>query len=499
VKESATMKHVVVAGGGIVAWSAAAALKRHIPSLQVTVVSCPVPADALADRMISTLPSIAGFHEDLGLSEGDTIYRAKSGLRIGTLFENWTAGLPSYVHAYGSYGTAVEGIPFHQLWLRARAEGVTRQFDRFCVAAELGRLGRIGSVVESTKPAPQIGYGLHLTLERYHALMRDYALHLGAAERSCRRFEPKLRAEDGFIDALVLDDALSVAGDLFVDCTGPAASVRAALDDGFNEWGLWLSTDRLIFTQGQPDHDAPMLDRAVATAAGWQWETSSPSRSSRGAVYSSAHANGEDVLRGLGGSPADAIEIGIRPGRWGDPWLRNCVAIGDAAVTLEPLEWTNLHLAHSQIDRLISMMPGKDCAPVELAEYNRQCGVEADRARDFICMHYLTARRDDPFWKDAAAMEPPTSLEHTLVLFAERGRLPYYEEETFSRDSWAAVLLGQGFEPRRTDPLASSLPLDRLRLELARYSEFVRGFVGAQPMYVDYMSNLHNRASDERA
>jgi tryptophan halogenase len=150
VKANAPMMHVVVAGGGIVAWSAAAALKRHIPSLQVTVISCPVPPDALADRIISTLPSIAVFHEDLGLADGDTIYRAKSGLRIGTLFEGWSADLPSYVHAYGSYGSAIEGVPFYQLWLRARDEGSVEQFDRFSVAAELGRLGRIGADVAPT-------------------------------------------------------------------------------------------------------------------------------------------------------------------------------------------------------------------------------------------------------------------------------------------------------------------------------------------------------------
>ena len=184
------------------------------------------------------------------------------------------------------------------------------------------------------------------------------------------------------------------------------------------------------------------------------------------------------------------IEVNIRAGRWRDIWLRNCVAIGDAAVTVEPLEWANLHLAHSQIDRLISMMPGRDCAPVELGEYNRQCGVEADRVRDFICMHYVTARRDEPFWKDAAAIEPAPSLAHTLALFAERGRLPYYEEETFSRESWAAVLLGQGLIPHRTDPLADSLPLDRVRRELKRYADLIRDVVAAQPNYTDYISNL---------
>jgi tryptophan halogenase len=173
--------------------------------------------------------------------------------------------------------------------------------------------------------------------------------------------------------------------------------------------------------------------------------------------------------------------------------VRNCVAIGDAAVMVEPLEWTNLHLAHSQIDRMIEMMPGADCAPVELIEYNRQCGDEADRVRDFVCMHYTTAERDEPFWKEVAVMDLPPSLAHTLALFAERGRLPYYEEETFTRDSWLAVLLGQGFEPRRIDPLAGIISDERARAELANQAASVRGFVEAQPSYADYISTLRQR------
>ncbi|HEV8406888.1 MAG TPA: tryptophan halogenase family protein, partial [Sphingomicrobium sp.] len=464
---SAPMAHVVIAGGGIVAWSAAAALRRQIPSLEVTVVSCPVPPDALADRMISTLPSIAGFHEDIGLADSDTLHRAKSGLRLGTIFEGWATGRAPYVHAYGSYGTPVEGIPFYQLWLRAREEeqGIP-PFDHFSIAAQLGRAGRIGSAAVSAPESTQIGYGLNLTLERYHALMRDYALHLGAIERSSGSFEPRLRGEDGFIEALALDDGADLKGDLFVDCSGPCASIRSALGERFDDWSSWLPCNRLILVEGSAAPGPPLLDISAACSAGWKWEASSPSRSSRGIVFSKTHVTSDEALAQLGGAVESAVEVGVSSGRWAQPWLRNCVAIGDAAVAAEPLEWASLHLAHSQLDRLISMMPGRDCAPVELAEYNRQCGDEADRVRDFICMHYVTARRDDGFWKDASAIDPPDSLAHTLALFAERGRLPYYEEETFSRDSWAAVLLGQGIEPVRIDPLADSLPADQIRSEL---------------------------------
>lgn len=489
-----SMRNVVVAGGGIVAWSAAAALKRRIGSLQVTVVTCPVSPNALAGRVISTLPSIAGFHDDIGLTEADTVVRAESGLRIGTMFDGWSAGLPPYVHAYGSYGAPVSAVAFHQLWLRGADAKARQSFDRFSAAAELGRLGRIASAAASAGPAPEIGYGLHLTLERYHQLMRAYALHLGVMERSCRSLAPELRGEDGFIERLKLDEGGAIEGDLFVDCTGPDSLVRSNMGGSFADWSRWLPCDRLVLGEGAADPKAVMLDRASATEAGWRWSSSSPSRSSHGAAYSSAHSTAEQALGQPGAAPADTTEVALRQGAWPEPWMRNCVAIGDSAALVEPLEWANLHLAHSQIDRLVSMMPGRDCAPVELAEYNRQCTAEAERVRDFICMHYITARREEPFWKDAAAIEPPDSLEHSLSLFAERGRLPYYEEETFSRDSWLAVLLGQGFRPRRIDPLADILSPEEAEREVARYGDFVRAFVAPQPGYADYMSTLRQRS-----
>src|SRR3954468_13359655 len=95
------IKEVVVAGGGIVGWSAAAALKRRLPGLRVTVVPVPPPADALADRIASPLPSILEFHRDIGLTDADAIVRAGSSFRLGTCFDGWAEGLPPYVHAYG--------------------------------------------------------------------------------------------------------------------------------------------------------------------------------------------------------------------------------------------------------------------------------------------------------------------------------------------------------------------------------------------------------------
>src|SRR5215472_12734191 len=191
------------------------------------------------------------------------MWSAESGLRIGTVFEGWSEGLPSYVHAYGNYGAAIDGIPFHQLWLRARAQELVARFDQFCVAAELGRLSRIGLAESAGEQASGIGYGRHLTVDRYHALMHDYALHLGAATRPCRRVEPRIRDEDGFVDALILDTGEVVSADLFIDCTGPAALIHSALHGEFDDWAKWLPCDRMAFTESQSEQDDSMLDSAI--------------------------------------------------------------------------------------------------------------------------------------------------------------------------------------------------------------------------------------------
>jgi len=488
------ISQVVIAGGGVVGWSAAAALKRRLPGLAVTIVPVPPPADALADRIASTLPSILEFHRDIGLTDADTVVRAGSGFRLGTCFEGWADGLPNYVHAYGEYGRPFGTASFHLHWIRAAQRATAAAFDSHSPAATIARAGRFvqpqgedGSLLASFE------YGLTLNLPRYREMMRAYARHLGVIERAAGIANVRLRGEDGFVEALQLDDGGEVAGHLFVDCTGPAAALRSALDQDFEAWDHWLPCDRILFAEAPPPPEPAALDLVAAMPAGWRWHAESAVRSSHGIVYASAHMSdgeAEAELRAAAGAAPVEPPVRIRAGRRPQPWLRNCVAVGDAAVAMEPLEWGNLHLAHSEIDRIVSMMPGRDCAAVELWDYNRQSESEAERMRDFLVLHYAVSRRSEPFWQEAAAVEPPRSLAHTLALFRERGRLPIYEEETFSRDSWLAVLLGQGVIPERTDPLIDSFSPTQADAAMATMREAIAAIVPTLPSHAAYLRNL---------
>ena len=491
------IRSVVVAGGGMVAWGCAAAIKRQLPALEVTVIPLPVAPGALADRIASTLPSILDFHRDIGLGDNDPIVLANSGFRVGTLFEGWVDGQGDYAHVYDRYGQPFGTTSFHNHWVRAARLGRMAPFDAHAPAAAMARAGRflLPEHHAAGSPLAGFGFGLALDIVSYTAMLRAYAQHIGARERSGAVAGVRLCGEDGFIEALALDDGSTIAADLFIDCTGPAALLRSELDQKFEDWGQWLSCDRILIaeagvTEGQP------LDRAIAHPAGWRWLAANPGRTSHGLVYSSAHLSDGKAARTLRGSAG--VEAGapivIRQGRRPEPWLRNCVAIGDSAITLEPLEWTNLHLAHNAIDRLVAMLPDRDCAPVELWDFNRQCAAETDRLRDFLVLHYIASRRTEPFWRDLRATPPPASLAHSLSLFAERGRLPFYEDETFTRDSWLAVLIGQGVLPRRNDPLIDTTPPEQSDRAMAAMREGLAAIVPTLPTYATFLRTLKGQS-----
>ena len=492
-----SMRDVVVAGGGLLGWSAAAALRRKLPALRVTVLPLPPPPDALVERIGSTLPSIIEFHRDLGMNDSDALLRAGCSFRLGTEFDGWNADRPSYVHAYDRYGRPFGTASFHIHWVRRARQGAAAPFDTYSAAAQMARAGRIVLPdVDPESPLAHFEFGLALDPVRYPAMMRAYALYLGTIERNTGLAGVKLR-EDGFIRALALDDGSTLSADLFVDCTGPRALLRGELDQRFEDWSGSLPCDRLLFADAAPTRDPSPLDRCVAQGAGWRWVAQSPARTSHGLAYASRDLGDDEAartLRGFAGSDPQA-PIAISQGRRPEPWLRNCVALGDAATMVEPLEWTNLHLAHSAIDRLVAMMPDRDCAPVELWDYNRQCAAETDRVRDFLALHYVASRRDEPFWRRAREVTPSPSLAHTLALFEERGRLPFYEEETFSRDSWLAVLLGQGVMPRRVDPLIETVPAAQSDRAMDAMRDALTRLVPSLPTQGDFLNHLQRQAA----
>ncbi|WBY07568.1 tryptophan 7-halogenase [Sphingomonas sp. 7/4-4] len=457
------IRSVAILGGGITGLSAAAAFARALPQVAITVIeTAPDPA-ALADRLPGSMTSIHRFHASIGLDEAVLVGAGAAIPRLGLRFENWPAGGEPWYHVHGDHGAPTGTVAFHQLWARARREGQAEQYHRYAAAGVLAEAGRfVHPQGDPGSPLTTFDYALRLDPERYREILASLADQLRVV-RIQGSFGGIDRHGDGMVAALLLADGRRIEADLYLDASGPAAVLAEAVGGAFEDWSGTLPCDRLLLGEG-PSSAASPNDTIVGGAQGWQFACPLPGRTMLGHVWSSADPAPDPHGRSLA----------IRPGRRADPWIRNVLMLGDAAIVLDPLHWPHLHLTQTAIARALDLLPGRDCHPVEIAEYNRRSREEARRMRDFQALHYLRA---------GASIEVPESLARTLQQFESRGRLPVYDEDSLPDEIWLSALLGLSVLPRDIQPLAAAVDpvvaatrMTEMRVGLAQLPARVPGF-----------------------
>jgi len=71
-------------------------------------------------------------------------------------------------------------------------------------------------------------------------------------------------------------------------------------------------------------------------------------------------------------------------------------------------------------------------------------------------LHYIANEREDPFWKQMAALKQSDSLQFKIDHFKENGIISLDARELFGKPSWLAVMVGQGLLPKRAPGLSAS-------------------------------------------
>jgi tryptophan halogenase len=482
------IRSVLVAGGGITALSAAIAFARALPNVSVSLLETPLDPGALVDRLPGTMASVHGFHRRIGVDEVELVRSGAATHVVGTRFENW--GEQSWYHVHGDYGLPGTGTPFHWIWLAAWKAGKAKPFHLYSAPAALAAAERfIHPVPDPASPLHAYDYDLRLDPSRYCEILSAVADRYRIT-RERGGLEGAERREDGGLAAVRLKDGRRIEADLFIDACGPSAPLLSIVGGAFESWSEALPCDRLLLATSSTATPTP-TDSITAMPWGWRWTSPGSSHSLQAYVYASTISSEREVRIASGG---DAEAISFRPGRRSEPWARNVLAIGDAAVVVDPLYGAGSLLALSAIQRALDLLPGRDCYPLTLREYNRLTEAEALRARDFLSLHYLaSSRRYGPFWKAMAKRDRPNSLAHILRQWTYRSQLPFYQEASFTREGWHAVLLGMGVMPRHIDYRASALDPEQCALVLQQTKEAIAKLPTALLPYPDYLRRMIGR------
>ena len=486
---------IVIVGGGTAGWMAAAVLSRFIRNGFTTIEL--VESDVIGTVGVgeATIPPIRSLLEMLRIDENEFLRFTHGTFKLGIEFVDWTRPGRRYMHPFGLFGADIEGVPFHQFWLKSRALGDSAGIEHYSLTAAAARRGRFGKPRDAHFPFNHWTWAYHFDATRVAQFLRQYAERLGVRRREGRIVDVMLKGDDGFIEAVVLDDGSRIGGDLFIDCSGfRALLIGEALGVAYEDWRHWLPCDRAVAVPSANVSAPEPHTRSTARAAGWQWRIPLQHRTGNGYVYSSAAASDDEAAATLLAN-LDAEALGEpRPlsfvtGRRKQFWSRNCVALGLAAGFMEPLESTAIHLVQIGIAKLLALFPDKRFDPLEIDEYNRLTGATWAQIRDFLILHYKSTERDDSdFWNYCRNMEIPETLQRKIDLFAGRGRCFRYEDELFSVTSWVAVLLGQGIRPAGYDALVDSMPDEELRHVLQNMRARIAATAEAMPPQQDYLA-----------
>ena len=489
------IERICILGGGTAGWMTAAALSHKLANLPISITLVESEEIGTVGVGEATLPTIRSFNNTLNIDEAAFMRSTEATFKLGIEFCNWGKIGDRYIHPFGDYGEEINGIAFYQHWLRLRQLGEPHRIDDYAysvLAAEQMRFRHPSAnrdEVEST-----FGYAYQFDASRYAAFLRRFAEAKRVVRTEGKVVGTNLDNENGHVRSIELDSGASIDADLFVDCSGfRGVLIEQALKTGYDDWSRWLPCNRAVAVPCEMRGDLMPFTRATALEAGWQWRIPLQHRTGNGHVYSSAFISDEAatarLMGNLDGPPlADPRQLYFTTGRRRMFWNKNVVAIGLAAGFLEPLESTSIHLIQEGITELVQILPDKRFLASDIAEYNRRIGLQFERIRDFLLLHYVATQRDDSeMWRYFRNMTLPDSLDEKIAAWLTRGHLVRYEFGVFMPPSWVAVMLGQNLIPRGHDPRVERLSAERLVDRAATLRNRMRAAVSAAPRHADYI------------
>ena len=491
------ISRIVILGGGTAGWMTAAALSR---SFGRTVSITLLESDEIGTVGVgeATIPTIHWFNDLIGLDEAEFLRETKATFKLGIEFVDWTRPGHRYFHPFGQYGAPLPGVAFHHRWLKARAQGSGVPLSGLSLAARLAAEGRFAKPVGDARSIlSTLGYAYHFDAGLYARYLRRLAEAAGVVRVEGRLRDVVRDGDNAQVTALLTERGETLAGELFVDCSGfRALLIGGAMGEGLEDWSHWLPCDRAVAVPCARVAATTPYTRSTARAAGWQWRIPLQHRTGNGYVYASAHLSEDEATATLlanldGEALAEPRTLRFTAGTRRRPWRGNVVAIGLSSGFLEPLESTSIHLIQSGITKLLTLFPDRDMDPALADRFNQLFGRDMDGIKDFLILHYhATSGRDEPLWRHCRTMALPDTLSARVAQYRRSGRLILDSDELFREASWLAVLDGQGVTASGYNPLTDAIDADTNRAQVEQIAQVIARAAPTLPMHDDALAQL---------
>ena len=447
------IRSVLIFGGGSAGFLAALTLKRRLPELPVTILrSKDIGIIGVGEGTTTTVGYHLHHYCNLDVA---TFYRlVEPQWKIGIRFEWGPRPYFNYVFGY-ELDTIYPPLP--------RGTGYYLDGEEaFETAGLQSRLMHENKIwLRRPDGRPQLcasEWTYHLENEKLVAYFETVAGHLGIPIIEGTATE--VLQNDHGISSVKLESGEVLTADLYLDCSGFRSELLGkALGEPFHSYRDSLFCDRAVIG-GWSREEEPIKPYTTAEtmSSGWCWQIEHEYHINRGYVFASAFASdteAETEFRTKNPKVQSTRIVPFRAGRYERLWVKNVVAIGNAAGFVEPLEASALSAICMQCQALAEVLADANFQPraSTISNFNRHLNRSFDTIRTFLALHYRFNRRlDTPFWRECLEKVELHEAARFVEFYRENGPsvlwrrllLDTNDAREFGTEGHLAMLVGMG-------------------------------------------------------
>lgn len=443
-----SVQSVLVLGGGSAGFLAAISLRTRLPELPVTVLRSPeLGIIGVGEATTPYLPD--HLHGYLGMDPAEFYRLARPSWKLGIKFL-WGP------RTHFNYTFDSQCDSQYQALPKSTGFYYEDEFGFGCRASALMNANRVFIRNEQGVPFIDRDTAYHLENETFVAYLEQHARRLGIAIRDDT--VTRVEQNDDGVAWLELASGARADADLFVDCSGfRSLLLGKTLAEPFVSFASSLFCNRAVIGGWMRHADEPILPYTTAETmtTGWSWRIDHEERINRGYVYSQAFISdeaAEQEFRAKNPLLTDTRVVKFVSGRYERAWVKNVVAIGNAAGFVEPLESTSLGAICAETQGITETLVDSHCQPTasHRRQFNHRNARTWDSYRAFLALHYrFNTRLATPFWEACCRDVDLAGAEEVVEYYRENGPSVIWRDtlldrfDVFKLDGYLTLLLGQ--------------------------------------------------------
>lgn len=428
------IQRIIVLGGGSAGFLAAITLKSQMPDLPVTVVrSKELGIIGVGEGTTTSVPDhLFNFCK---IPKAEFYAKAEPVWKLGLRFL-W-GPKPYFDFCFNDQlDTQIQGF--------SRSTGY--YYDAF-PNSEMGVDSALMSGNKAFVRGPNGGpppfdpsmLAMHLENEKLATFLETYAGRIGVDVRD--DLVTEVLQDDRGIAGLKLASGQTVSADLYIDCSGfYSLLIGKTLEEPMVSFKSSLFCDRAVIGGWARGADEPIKPYTTCETMnyGWCWQIEHEHKINRGYVYASDFVSDEEAereCRAKNPKLTSTRVVRFISGRRRRNWVKNVVAVGNAAGFVEPLEATSLAVICHEMEWLTWSLLDSDreVRPSQVEMFNTASAAMWEGIRQFLAVHYKFNKRiDNEFWRAV--------WEKTDLAGAER-YVEYYQANGPST-VWKPLLVG---------------------------------------------------------